>query len=59
LPPSHSRNSVNRYHFYIYIHVYIVLVLYSPFHALSPPPPPSNWYQSPTPRQYLFCSLIL
>jgi hypothetical protein len=43
--PPPSWNSFN--HFSIYIHVSSVFVPYSPSHTLSPPPPPSHWYQIP------------
>jgi hypothetical protein len=44
----HSWNSFNMFHFSIHIHDYIVFALYSPSHKLSPPPPPSYWYHTPS-----------
>jgi hypothetical protein len=54
-PPPHLPlptfwNSFSWYHFFIYIHVYTVFALYSPSHALSQPPPTSQW--TPAGRTY-------
>jgi hypothetical protein len=57
LPPLHSCNSFNRYHFSIYIHVYTVFSLYSP--------PPKHIHCFPSlvganfPSQDLFHSPVL
>jgi hypothetical protein len=43
--------------FSIYIHVYTIFAPYSPSHTLSPPPPPSYWY-NPSPHCRT-CSALL